>query len=403
MLRATFSSFKHANYRLWFTGQLVSLIGTWMQNVAVPWLVYHMTGSPFFLGLVSFTSAIPMLTLTLWAGVIADRIDRRRVLIATQTTMMLLAFLLAAAYYSDILRWWHILFFSAASGIAQAFDAPARQALVADLVPRDEMMNAIALNSAMFNGARVIGPALAGITLALTGPGWCFVINGVSFLAVIVGLFLMKIPNSARRSNAKSALSEIADGLRYIMGHSEIRILILLLAVTNVFAVGYSSLLPAFARDVLHSGEYGLGWLSTAIGVGALLGALTLAALSHYNRKGLLLTIGNLLFPASVIAFALSGNMPLSLFFLMLSGFGFMIQNATVNTLIQSRVENSLRGRVMSVYTVVFQGFFPIGALVAGTVAQHSTIETGAALGAGIALAFGFVLLWRAPGIRRLE
>ena len=402
MLKATFSSFKHPNYRLWFMGQLVSLIGTWMQNVAVPWLVYHMTGSPFFLGLVSFTSAVPMLTLTLWAGVIADRIDRRRVLIATQTTMMLLAFLLAAAFYSNILQWWHILFFSAASGIAQAFDAPARQALVADLVPRKEMMNAIALNSAMFNGARVIGPALAGITLALTGPGWCFVINGISFLAVIVSLFLMKTPDANRQTTKKSALSEIADGLRYIMGHSEIRILIVLLAITNVFAVGYSSLLPAFARDVLHSGEFGLGWLSTAVGVGALIGALTLAALGHYNRKGLLLTVGNLLFPASVIGFAFSTSMPLSLALIAVSGFGFMVQNATVNTLIQSRVEDRLRGRVMSVYTVVFQGFFPIGALFAGTVAQHSSIALGAALGAGIALAFGLLLLWKIPEIRRM-
>lgn len=383
-------------------GQLVSLIGTWMQNVAVPWLVYHLTGSPFFLGLVSFTSAVPMLALTLWAGVIADRIDRRRVLIATQTTMMMLAFLLAATFYSNILQWWHILFFSAASGIAQAFDAPARQALVADLVPRNEMMNAIALNSAMFNGARVIGPALAGITLALTGPGWCFVINGISFLAVIVSLFLMRTPAANPQATKKSAFSEIADGLRYILGHSEIRILIVLLAITNVFAVGYSSLLPAFARDVLHSGEFGLGWLSTAVGVGALIGALTLAALGHYNRKGLLLTVGNLLFPASVIGFAFSTSMPLSLALIAVSGFGFMVQNATVNTLIQSRVDDRLRGRVMSVYTIVFQGFFPIGALFAGTVAQHSSIALGAALGAGIALSFGLLLLWRAPGIRRL-
>ena len=402
MLRSTFSSLRHLNYRLWFAGQLVSLIGTWMQNVAVPWLVYHLTGSPFFLGLVSFTSAVPMLTLTLWAGVLADRMQRKRLLIITQSVMMMLAFLLAAAYYTQMLEWWHILFFSAASGIAQAFDAPARQAMVADLVPREEMMNAIALNSAMFNGARVIGPALAGITLATAGPGWCFIINGFSFLAVILGLVLMRLPQAANSGDRGSAIAEISEGLLYIWRHDSIRALILLLAVTNIFAIGYSSLLPAFAKDILHSGEYGLGFMSTAIGVGALAGALLLAALSGYPRKGWLLTAGNLLFPASVIAFTFSQTMWISLLLLGLTGFGFMVQNATVNTLIQSRVEDRLRGRVMSVYTIVFQGFFPIGALFAGTVAQHFGIQLGGAVGAAIALAFGLVLWWQVPRIRAL-
>lgn len=402
MLHATFASLRHPNYRLWFAGQLVSLIGTWMQNVAVPWLVYHLTGSPFFLGLVSFTSAVPMLTLTLWAGVLADRMNRKHLLIITQTVMMLLAFLLAAAYYSGFLVWWHILFFAAASGMAQAFDAPARQAMVADLVPRGQMMNAIALNSAMFNGARIIGPALAGITLAAAGPGWCFVINGISFLAVILSLLRMDLPRQNPWHSGESAISEIREGLLYIWRHDSIRALILLLAVTNIFAIGYSSLLPAFARDVLHSGEYGLGFMSTAIGVGALLGALLLAALSSYPRKGLLLTAGNLLFPAAVIAFTFSHTMWISLVLLGLTGFGFMVQNATVNTLIQSRVEDRLRGRVMSVYTIVFQGFFPIGALFAGTVAQHFGIALGGAVGAGIALVFAIFLWWKVPVIRRL-
>lgn len=402
MLRSTFSSLRHPNYRLWFAGQLVSLVGTWMQNVAVPWLVYHLTGSPFFLGLVSFTSAVPMLTLTLWAGVLADRLNRKHLLIITQSVMMALAFLLAAAFYSNMLEWWHILFFSAASGIAQAFDAPARQAMVADLVPRNEMMNAIALNSAMFNGARIIGPALAGITLAAAGPGWCFIINGFSFLAVILGLILMHLPQELSTGSRGSAFAEIREGLLYIWRHDAIRALILLLAVTNIFAIGYSSLLPAFARDVLHSGEYGLGFMSTAIGVGALAGALLLAALSAYPRKGLLLTAGNLLFPAAVIAFTFSHTMWISLVLLGLTGFGFMVQNATVNTLIQSRVEDRLRGRVMSVYTIVFQGFFPIGALFAGTVAQHFGIQLGGAVGAMIALAFGMMLWWRVPKIRQL-
>lgn len=402
MLKATFSSLRHPNYRLWFVGQLVSLTGTWMQNVAVPWLVYHLTGSPFFLGLVSFISAVPMLTLTLWAGVLADRMNRKQLLIITQTVMMLLAFLLAAAYYNNQLEWWHMLFFSTAGGITQAFDAPARQAMVADLVPREQMMNAIALNSAMFNGARVIGPALAGITLAAAGPGWCFIINGFSFLAVILSLMKMQLPAQVAPRMKGRAFSEIREGLLYIWQHSSIRALILLLALTNIFAVGYTSLLPAFAKDVLFSPDFGLGLMSTAIGVGALLGALLLAALGNTWSKGLLLTAGNLLFPSFVIAFAFSHTLWISLVFLIGTGFGFMVQNATVNTLIQSRVEDRLRGRVMSVYTIVFQGFFPIGALFAGTVAQQFGITAGAALGAGIALLFG-MLLWRfVPQIRRL-
>lgn len=401
-LTATFSSLRHPNYRLWFIGQLISLIGTWMQNVAVPWLVYHLTGSPFFLGLVSFTAAVPMLTLTLWAGVLADRMHRKRLLMITQTVMMLLAFLLAAAFYRGKLEWWHILFFAAASGTAQAFDAPARQAMVADLVPREQMMNAIALNSAMFNGARVIGPALAGITLAATGPGWCFIINGISFLAVILGLARMKLPRGHPHKTRQRALSQIREGLGYIWRHESIGTLILVLAVTNVFAVGFTSLLPAFAKDVLGSPEVGLGLMSTAVGVGALLGALLLAALGNFRRKGLLLTVGNLLFPAFVIAFSYSHTMWISLVLLTGTGFGFMVQNATVNTLIQSRVEDRLRGRVMSVYTIVFQGFFPVGALFAGTVAQHSDIQTGSAVGAMIALGFGLMLLWRVPKIRNL-
>lgn len=401
-LKATFSSLSHPNYRLWFAGQLISLIGTWMQNIAVPWLVYHLTGSPFFLGLASFTSAVPVLTLTLWAGVLADRMHRKGLLIITQTVMMLLAFLLAAAFYSGKLEWWHLLFFSVAWGMAQAFDAPARQAMVADLVPRAQMMNAIALNSALFNGARVIGPALAGITLAAAGPGWCFIINGISFLAVILGLAKMKLPREHAHKKTGPAIREIREGLSYIWKHESIRMLILLLAVTNVFAVGYTSLLPAFAKNVLGSPEVGLGLMSTAVGVGALLGALLLAALGNFQRKGLLLTAGNLLFPAFVIAFSYSHTMWISLVLLTGSGFGFMVQNATVNTLIQSRVEDRLRGRVMSVYTIVFQGFFPIGALFAGTIAQHTDLQSGSAVGAIIALGFGLVLLWRVPKIRNL-
>jgi predicted MFS family arabinose efflux permease len=398
----TFSALKHRNYRLWFAGQMISLVGTWMQNVAQPWLVYQLTHSPFYLGLIGFAPALPTLTLTLWAGVVVDRAPKRQMLVITQTIMMLSAFALTVDFFLGSIRWWHVLITALINGIAQAFDAPTRQAIVVEMVGREDMMNAIALNSAVFNSARILGPSLAGIMLALTGAGWCFFLNGVSFLAVIAGLLMMRFPPFVPRPRSDSPVSQLREALSYIRHHEIIGQLILLLSVTNLFATGYSTLIPAFASSVLNAGELGLGLMMTAIGIGALSGALLVASLGNYWRKGILLTFGNLLFPTTVLGFAFSQSLPLSLFFLTGAGFGFMIQNTTSNTLVQATVPDELRGRVMSAYMLVFNGFFPIGALIAGGVAQRFGISSGAVFGGAIALAFNLLQLWRVPQIRRL-
>lgn len=398
----TFAALRHRNYRLFFVGQLVSLIGTWMQNVAQAWLVYALTSSPFKLGIVSFCAGVPVLAFSLWAGVFADRVPKRRLILATQTVMMLLAFILAADVFAGTVQWWHIAILAFLLGTANAFDAPTRQAFVVEMVGRKELTNAIALNSAMFNCARIVGPALAGVTIAAVGAQWCFVLNGASFLAVIAGLLMMDVKPYVGAASTGSPFQQMREGLDYIRREPVVRPLIALVAVSNLFALGYMALLPALAQDVLHAGTVGYGFMSTAIGVGALTGALMIASLGDYQRKGLMLTIGNLVFPTMVIALSFSRSYHLTLGILLVAGLGFMTQNATANTLVQTTVPDQLRGRVMSVYMMVFQGFFPIGALIAGTVAEKFGVPIGAAFGGTVALAYGISLLWRSPQIRLL-
>ncbi|MGE5140094.1 MAG: MFS transporter [Rudaea sp.] len=401
-LPPTFAALRHYNYRLFFAGQLTSLVGTWMQNVAQAWLVYDLTQSPFYLGFVSFASSIPVLTLSPLAGVVIDRVPKRSILLCTQTIAMLLAFLLSADVFLRQVQPWHIIVLSFCLGIVNTFDGPTRQSFVVEMVERQDLSNAIALNSAIFNTARIIGPTLAGIALAAVGPAWCFFLNGVSFLAVIAGLYLMRVrPMVAARKKA-SALAQLAEGISYIRHHRTVLTLMSIVAVANLFAFGYSSLLPAFAQDVLGVGPAGLGFMSAAVGVGALSGALLIASLGNFQRKGALLTAGNLIFPAMVLLLSLSRRLELSLVILAGAGFGFLTQNATTNTLIQSTVPDELRGRVMSVYLMIFQGFFPLGSLLAGTIAQSYGVPAGAAFGACVALAYGMLLLWRAPYVRRL-
>ncbi|MFA5058198.1 MAG: MFS transporter [Opitutaceae bacterium] len=402
-LSRTFAALRHRNYRLFFFGQLVSLVGTWMQNVAQAWLVYVLTGSPFKLGVVSFCAGVPVLAFSLWAGVVADRVPKRRLLLLTQTAMMTLAFLLAADMFLGTLQWWHIALLAFLLGTANAFDAPARQAFVVEMVGRRELMNAIALNSAMFNAARIIGPALAGVTLAAIGTRWCFVLNGVSFLAVIAGLALMDVRPYVGAAATESPFRQMRDGISYIWHHPTVRPLITLVAVSNMFALGYMALLPALAQDILHAGTVGYGLMSTAIGMGALAGALVIASLGNYQHKGLVLTAGNLLFPTMVLAVALSRSYHLTLGLLVVAGLGFMTQNATANTLVQTTVPDGLRGRVMSVYMMVFLGFFPIGSLIAGSVAEKFGVPAGAAFGGVMALLYSLYLFWRIPQIRALR
>jgi len=401
-LDTTFAALKHRNYRLFFLGQLVSLIGTWMQSVSQPWLVYHLTGEPIYLGIVSFASAVPVITLSLWAGVFIDRVPKRKMLLITQTLAMTHAFLLALDVFLGWVQWWHIVIFALMLGAINAFDAPARQSFVVELAGRENLQNAIGLNAAMFQTARIIGPSIAGILLALIGPAWCFFLNGLSFIAVIVGLSQMDVKPIIGAKRDVNPLTQMREGLAYIRSDRVVLTMLGMVAVANIFAFGYSALLPAFARDVLGQGPEGLGLLSASVGAGALIGALAVASLGEIKFKGRLLTLGNLLFPTMVLFFAASKIFPLSMAVLVGAGLGFMIQNTMTNTLIQTAVPDHLRGRVMSVYMLVFQGFFPIGSLIAGIIAQNFGVPLGAAFGASIALLAGLFWLWRAPYVRKL-
>jgi MFS family permease len=395
---------RHRNFRLWFLGQTLSQMGTWMQSVAQGWLVYDLTGSEFALGAISFVGTLPTLFLMLPAGALADRVPRQRVLLFTQATMMILAFILAALAATGILQVWHVGLLAAGLGIANSFDAPARQALAVEMVEdRRDLMNAIALNATIFNLARVVGPAVGGVVLAALGAAWCFAFNGLSFLAVIVALLMMKLPQARREVRVEPLTAQIAAGIKYVLENPSVRTVTMLVAVSSLFGFSYSVLLPAFAVDVLRVGETGLGGLNAATGFGALIGSLIVASAGKFRRKGLLLTAGSLVFPATLLFFAFSHSFWISAALLSVVGLAFVTQNATCNTLIQSIVPDSLRGRVMAVYMLMFFGTAPFGALQAGAVAQALGPAIGVVVGAGITLAFALVILFAAPFLRRVE
>jgi len=402
-VRQTFASFKYRNYRLWFTGQLASLVGTWMQSTAQGFLIYQLTQSPAYLGYVGFAAGIPTWLFTLYGGVISDRMPRRKLMLITQTSMLILAFILAALTFANVVQPWHIVVLAFLLGIANAFDAPARQSFVLEVVEREDMTNAIALNSTMFNSAAAVGPAVAGVTYALLGPAWCFTINGLSFIAVIVALAMMDIKPQAVRARATSALADLKEGLRYVAAHPTIRLLIIVAAVTSLFGMGYATLLPAWAVAILHGNSATNGFLQSARGVGSLLGALMIAALGRFRFKGRLLTLGSLVFPIFLLVFAVVSWLPLSLLVLVGVGWGFMILLNMANALVQTLVPDELRGRVMGVYTLGFFGMMPVGALLAGAVAELTSEPITVVLGALITLGFAAWLWLRVPQLRALE
>jgi MFS family permease len=393
---------RYPNYRLWFAGQSVSLIGTWMQMVAQQWVVYEMTGSKFLLGAVAFANSAPTFVLMLPAGVLADRLPRRSILLCTQTTAMILAFLLTALLAVGRLEVWHVFVMAGLLGVVNSIDAPARHAFTIQIIDdRRDLMNAIALNSTMFNLARVIGPAVAGIVLATWGAGWCFGVNGASFLAVIAGLTAIRVPPAAP-IRTEHPFRQVRQGLSFTLRHPVILPLILLTAIAALFPFSHSTLMPAFAVEVLHQGEAALGMLTTAVGIGALLGSLFMAAIAgRQGRLGLIL-LGGFLFSLSLLVFAFSHSYLLSLALLVVAGFGLVVQNTSINTTIQTQISDDLRGRVMSIYLLSFFGTLPFGALQAGAVAQALGPSIGMAVSAslGLLLAIG---VWIAfPGLRRI-
>jgi len=329
-------------------------------------------------GLISFVSAMPVPLVSPWAGIVADQVPKRNLLLLTQSTMM--ALVLSALAFPGRIQPWHIVALSFLLGLANTFDAPACQAFVIELVGREDLMNAIALNSALFNSARIIGPSLAGIVLAAFGPAWCFLLNGISFLAVIFGLTRMRVSDHPGPGVEHSPLTQLREGFQYVWRHRTVRRLIFMVAVSNLFASGYSVLLPAFARDVLGGSEITLGLLTTAVGVGSLL----VAVLRRPGYAGLLLRAASLLFPGLVVGLAFASQLPLAMLLLVGIGVGFAVQNALANTMIQHLIPDALRGRVMSFYTLVFFGLFPVGALLSGGLAQALGVSIRIAMGGGV-------------------
>jgi MFS family permease len=389
------------NYRLFVAGQSVSLIGTWMQQVAMSWLVYRMTGSAFLLGIVGFTSQIPTLLLSPVAGVLADRWDRRPLLIMTQALALFQAAILATVVLTGTVQVWHIVVLSLLLGVVNAFDIPIRQSFVVEMVDhREDLSNAIALNSSMVQAARLIGPAVAGLMVASLGEGICFVLNAVSYLAVLVALLSMRLGPSSHKKERRNVLQELREGFEYTFGFGPIRSILLLVAVISLAGMPYSVLVPVFAKEILHGGAHTFGFLMTAAGCGALTGTLTLATRKSVVGLGKMLVLATVIFAAGIACFALSSSLPLSLASLVVAGFGAVTVVASSNTVLQTILEEDKRGRVMSFFTMSFMGMAPFGSFMAGSLAGVIGPQRTLLLGAACCLGGALVFARRLPQIR---
>ncbi len=400
---STFQALRHRNFRLWFFGQLTSLVGTWMQTIAQNWLVYQLTGSAWDLGLLNFVGAIPLVPLTLHAGAIADRFSKRRIIFLTQASMMALAFVLAILCATGLVRLWHVLALAFLLGAVQAIDIPARQAFVIELVGREDLANAIALNSGTFHGARVIGPAVAGILVATLGVSGAFFLNGVSFLAVLGALFMMDATRIQRAETDDKSGTDLWGGARYIAGNRTPSAIVLLISLTAFLAVPYYVLVPIFAKEVLGGGAGMYGGLMSAAGVGAVLGALYVASGGAVRRKGTLLTAGSLSLPVLLLAFSLSRSYPGAIFLLAGIGFAFVILNAPANSLLQSLVPDHLRGRVLAIYVSLFLGLMRLGGLLVGLLASATSATAALAITGTGSLVASLLVLRKFPELRRME
>jgi MFS family permease len=397
----TLRALRHRNFQLFFSGQLVSLVGTWMQSVAQAWLVYRLTGSALLLGAVGFASQIPVFLTAPIGGITADRTNRQRLIIATQTASMFLAAILAWLTLSGRVQVWHIFVLAASLGVVNAFDIPGRQSFLVDMVGKEDLMNAIALNSSMFNGARVIGPAVAGILVAKIGEGWCFAANAISYIAVIAGLVMMHV-QCMPRAGKSSPVEDIVEGFRWVNQTKVIRALLLLLGLISLVGMPYTVLMPVFADRILHGGARGLGILMGATGVGALFGALTLASKTGVKGLGRWVALSCAGFGISLFLFSFSRWFWLSAALLLPAGYCMMLQMACSNTLIQTMVPDKLRGRVMALYSMSFLGMAPFGALFGGALAQRLGAPATVAAG-GVACVLGATWFGRALPELRVE
>lgn len=399
--QSTFAGLQHRNYRLWFIGQIISLFGSWMQITAQAFFIFELTHSPAFLGYVGFANGLPSWLFMVYGGVIADRFSRKNILIITQTIMMMLALILALLTFIHIVQPWHIILLAFFLGIANAFDAPARQAFVNELVPKEDLLNAIALNSMMFQSAAAVGPAVAGITYAVLGPGWCFTINGISFLAVIYNLLKMKFAPAPKRIINKSVSKELMDGLRYLKTQKQILLIMLIVSFSTFFGLSIATLFPVWAVGILHGDATTNGLLQASRGVGAVLCSLVIASFGRNLARGKVLIVGLVSLPVFMILFSINNSFIISSLILVGIGAGIIAVNNLSNGLTQTLVSEEFRGRVMGVYSFSFFGFMPIGALWIGMLAEHFSSPTAILINAIILLIFSIVIWFMLPSLRK--
>jgi len=399
-----FRALRHRNFQLYFFGQLTSLTGTWMQTVAQSWLVLKLTNSSLMLGVVTFANYLPILLVALFAGVIVDHVDRRRLIVVSQVLMMLSAFVLAALTWTGAVRVEHVVILAAFNGIVSSFDMPGRQAFVVEMVGMEDLPNAIALNSMMFNAARTVGPAVAGMLIYLVGTATCFFLNGVSYLAVIWSLLAMRLPRRMVESLGVNMLRRVREGMTYVWEHKPSFYLLLVVAINSGLGIQYNVLMPVFAQNILHAGSRGYGVLMGAQGVGAVIGAVALAWRSGTPR-GLRqsLTVGLFLTALAIIAFGFSSSMVFSLIAQLFIGAGLINYMATTNTMLQIFVSDELRGRVMSFYTLSFIGIAPLGALMVGYIGEHLGPQAAVVICGALSLGCALFLLTRLQVIRHAQ
>ena len=399
--RYGFGALSHRNFRLFFVGQGISLIGTWMQNVGEGWLILTLTNSPFYVGLTSALSSLGVLLFSLYAGVIADRTDKRRVIILMQIAFMLEAFAVAILVFLHIVAVWQVLVLATLLGIASAFDIPMRQSFIVEMVGKDDLMNAIALNSSLFNAARVVGPAIAGFLIGAVGIAWCYFLNGLSYIAVIAGLLMMRLPPMTPPSRPTSAWIGFREVLVYLRSDRRLRVLMLLTATLSVFGFPYLSMMPVFTRAVLHRGATGYGALTSSVGIGAVIGALGVAlASSRLRARGRVMLAGGTAFGILLILFSASRSLALAMVLLALAGCAMIVNNSLTNTLIQTAAPDHLRGRVMGFYSFVFVGMAPFGAFLFGLVAEHVGAPIAIAAGGTVVVLAMAIAGWVVPELR---
>lgn len=407
-----FSALAYKNFRLFWFGQIVSLTGSWMHSTAQGWLVLKLTDSPFYLGLVGTAGGLSILLFSLAGGVAADRFQKKNILLTTQIMFTLLSLTLAILITTGVINVWYILLLAFSIGLVGAFDLPAKQSFILEMVEKESVLNAVALNSVAFNGARIIGPAIAGFIIGSFGLAVCFYINALTFIALILSLLKMRFdaepaPSTKKHFNieeldGKSLISDLKEGIRYILNEPKICTIIILVAITSLFGFPYITFLPVYARDILQTGPAGLGILMSSAGAGAFTGAISLALRKDFKRKGLLFAVSGITFPVALLIFSHSTLPPLSYVMLFLVGLGAVSQLATANSILQITAPQRLRGRVMSVFTLMFLGMATIGNFIVGSIAHYIGTRGAVAIGAVLCLSGVILLLWKKPEVLKI-